>query len=248
MKKVPSLLAWSVLSLCIALTGISPAASAPDIPSAPADDAKLPGTGPFNSRPPYQAEHIAAYAKRSQADQGAVVFLGDSITEFWGALGGSFRPLRVANRGIASDTTRGMLCRLKETVLDASPRAVVLLGGINDLRNTNNPPGTRETIAGNIRAILTALKEHDPKMPVLVCEILPSGIGTPDLIKSVNDAVDKVVADFPNAIRVKTNALFLNPDGTQNKALFTDGVHLKPEGYAIWRQALAAEFAKLDLK
>lgn len=208
----------------------------------------LPGAGPFTSRPPYQAQYIAGFAKRQQVDQQTVVFLGDSITEWWSNLGQSFPKLRIANRGIASDTTRGMLCRLQDSVLVLNPQAVVIAGGINDLRATNNPPGTPDTVAGNMKLMLTAIQKHNPKVPVLVCEILPSGIATPEIIATTNRAVDQVVAGFPQAVRVKTHAKFLNADGTQNEQLFTDKVHLKPEGYAIWQSVLAPEFDKLGLK
>lgn len=64
--------------------------------------------------------------EREQRD--GAVFLSDSITQGWGnTLGGSFPGLKVANRGISGDTTRGMLLRLKEDVLALEPRAVVLL-------------------------------------------------------------------------------------------------------------------------
>ena len=76
----------------------------------------LPGAGPFTSRPPYQAQYIAGFAKRRQLEQQTVVVLGDSIREWWPKLGQAFPKLRIANRGIASDTTRGMLCRLQVLV------------------------------------------------------------------------------------------------------------------------------------
>ncbi len=96
--------------------------------------------------------------------------------------------------------------------------------------------------------MLEAIKKHDPKLPVFVCEVLPSSYGTPEMIVAANRAVDKVVADFPQAVRVKTHDPFLNADGTQNKALFTDTVHLKPAGYALWQAALAPALEKANLK
>ena len=214
----------------------------------PAVTDSQPGAGPFTSRPPYQAKFIANFTKRQQMDQQTVVFLGDSITEWWPKFGQAFPKLRVANRGIASDTTRGMLCRLQDSVLSLNPQAIVIAGGINDLRPDNNPPGSPETVAGNMKLMLSAIQKHDPKIPVLVCEILPSGIGTPETIISANQAVEKVVAGFPQAVCVKTHAKFLNADGSQNKKLFSDKVHLKPQGYAIWQAVLASEFDRLGLK
>jgi lysophospholipase L1-like esterase len=241
----------TLVALLVAFAQITAfAADAPaSAPAAnPAAVSAQPGAGPFTSRPPYQAGLIAGFAKRRQLDQQTVVFLGDSITEWWTDFGKAFPKLRVANRGIASDTTRGMLCRLQDTVLVLKPQAIVIAGGINDLRDKNNPPGTPETVAGNMKLMLTAIREHDPKLPVFVCEILPSGISTPETIAAANLAVEKVVAEFPQAVRVKTHAKFLSADGTQNKALFSDSVHLKPAGYAIWKSVLSPEFEKLGLK
>ena len=68
------------------------------------------------------------FARRSQQDQGAVVFFGDSITQGWGDdLRGAFHDAKVANRGISGDTTRGMLVRLDEDVLTLDPSGVVML-------------------------------------------------------------------------------------------------------------------------
>ena len=92
-------------------------------------------------------------------DQGAVVFLGDSITQGWGeGLGAAFPGVKVANRGISGDTTRGVLIRLQEDVLALNPTAVVLLIGTNDLEEGATP----ETIAGNLKLILAALKRAQP--------------------------------------------------------------------------------------
>ena len=100
----------------------------------------------------------ASGQRDGQQDEGAVVFLGDSITQGWGDdLGGAFPGMKVANRGISGDTTRGVLIRLKDDVLALKPAAVVLLIGTNDLAEKAEP----ETIAGNLKLILAELKKHD---------------------------------------------------------------------------------------
>ena len=110
-------------------------------------------------------------AQRGDKDQRGLVFLGDSITQGWGNdMGGSFPGVPVVNRGISGDTTRGMLIRLRQDVLALNPTGVVLLMGTNDLEENAEP----ETIAGNVKLILAELKKHDPKMPVIVCQVFPS--------------------------------------------------------------------------
>jgi len=94
----------------------------------PANDDGLPGAGPIRRYDWFQSlwnERRSAWAKQIEQDQKAVVFLGDSITQGWGDdLHGAFPGLQVANRGISGDTTRGMLIRLKEDVLDLNPSGV----------------------------------------------------------------------------------------------------------------------------
>ena len=88
---------------------------------------------------------------REQKDQGAVVFLGDSITQGWDVgLQFAFPGVKIANRGISGDTSRGVLIRLQEDVLALNPAAVVLLVGTNDLEEGATP----DTIAGNLKLIL----------------------------------------------------------------------------------------------
>jgi len=93
-----------------------------------------------------------------EADQEAIVFFGDSITQGWSELlEPSFPGLKVANRGISGDTTRGMLIRLDEDVIALNPSAVVMLMGTNDLAENATP----EQIAGNVRLIIDALHDHN---------------------------------------------------------------------------------------
>ena len=159
------------LLLALALSiGVVSAQDKPASPLAiPASDDGLPGTGPIRRYDWLKSlwlEKRSAWAKRTTEDKGAVVFLGDSITQGWGDdFSGAFPNLKAANRGISGDTTRGMLVRLKEDVLDLSPAAVVLLMGTNDLEEKASP----ETIAANAVLLLDALKAHRPDLPIFLC-------------------------------------------------------------------------------
>jgi lysophospholipase L1-like esterase/predicted esterase len=203
-----------------------------------------PGVGPFNSVLPWFLPNVEgrmkAFAAAKQADQGAVVFLGDSITAKW-KLEDAFGSLKVANRGISGDTTRGMFCRLKDNVLDLHPKALVFMGGINDL--FGQPKGTAETISGNVRSILEGVKAAGAETPVLVCEILPCKTMSSELVTASNAAIAKVVEGYPHAHLVKTYGAFLKADGTQDSSLFLDGTHPNAAGYAVWLKVLQPELA-----
>lgn len=214
----------------------------------PPTDEGLPGEGPIRRYDWFQRlwqERRAAWATQVQQDQQAVVFVGDSITQGWGDhLGDHFEGLKVANRGISGDTSRGVLIRLDDDVLALHPRAVVLLIGTNDLEENATP----ETIAGNLRRILARLKAHDPAMPVLVCQVFPSSASKrrpAEAIRKVNALYAEAVQGDPQVTLIDTWRLFANPAGDAPEDQFPDLLHPNSKGYATWAAALRPHLATL---
>ena len=194
---------------------------------------------------PIWNERRRAWAQRVQQDQGALVFLGDSITQGWGDdFHGAFGNVKVANRGISGDTTRGMLIRLDEDVLALQPSCVVMLMGTNDLEEEASP----ETIVGNVKLILAQLKEHDPKMPIVLCEVFPSSTekSRPAAkIREINRLLAEAVKGDPQVTLVDTWTLFANPQGDAKIEEFPDLLHPNAIGYAKWAAALRPILATL---
>ncbi|MEY2724800.1 MAG: hypothetical protein RLZZ458_667, partial [Planctomycetota bacterium] len=140
----------------------------------PDTDANLPGAGPIRRYDWFRnlwEERRTRFSKQQQADRNAVVFLGDSITQ--GANDdflGLFPGLKIANRGISGDTTRGMLLRLEDDVLTVEPKAIVILAGTNDLEEGAAP----DVIAANVQLILAQIAKGRPETPVVLCLVFPS--------------------------------------------------------------------------
>jgi lysophospholipase L1-like esterase len=201
-----------------------------------------PGEGPVNSNWERWERCRAQYAKSTNADQGAVAFLGDSITFHWD-LAKAFPALKTANRGISGDTTRGMLFRLQEDVLDLHPRLIVLLCGVNDLSEAMaGRGGSPQGIANNVRAMLERIGAALPGTPVIVCELMPAQKRG---LAEANAAVDALLPAFPHAHRLKWLGRFQQSDDTQNPSLFKDGTHPNAAGYAVWQSVLEPELARL---
>lgn len=95
-----------------------------------------------------------------------VVFLGGSITEY-GLWNEWFRELSVANRGIAGDTTRGVLRRMGTAV--GTQRVVSLLIGTNDLAVGTRP----EALSANVTRITAAVRRADPDSAILLNSVMP---------------------------------------------------------------------------
>ncbi len=214
----------------------------------PASDDGLPGAGPIRRYDWFRnlwAERRSAWARHADQDKGAWVFLGDSITQGWGDdMGANFTGMKVANRGISGDTTRGVLIRLQEDVLSLDPSGVVLLIGTNDLEEHADA----ETIAANLKLILAELKKHDPKMPVVLCQVFPSSATAKrpaDQIKKINQLYAAVVKGDAQVVFIETWSLFADAQGDAKSAEFPDLLHPNAIGYAKWAAALRPIFATL---
>lgn len=207
----------------------------------PETDEGLPGSGPIRRydwfRKLWQAKR-SGWAGSVEKDQSALVFLGDSITQGWGDdLRGSFPGVKVANRGISGDTTRGMLIRLKEDVLSLNPSGVVMLMGTNDLEEGAAP----KTIADNAKLIIKALKNHNDKMPIILCQVFPSSKSkkrSSEDIKQINALYAAAVYGDPQVTVVDTWTLFANSEGDAKVEEFPDLLHPNALGYEKWARAL----------
>ncbi|MBI5773599.1 MAG: DUF1080 domain-containing protein [Verrucomicrobia bacterium] len=248
----PSFVRSLAFTLCFTLAALgSVQGAAPpqtNSKALPADESGLPGEGALRRYDAYVKrwqESRTAWAQRVQADQKAVVFLGDSITQGWGAdFKGKFPGMKLANRGIGGDTTRGMLIRLAEDVLDLNPSAIVLLLGTNDIEVGIDP----EAIGRNFQKILAAIKARHPKVPIVLCRMFPSSAEKnrpAEKIKRVNSLYEATVKGDPQITVLDTWTLFADAKGDANPAWFGDLLHLNPAGYDRWAAALRPVFATL---
>jgi len=238
-----------LLPLVVAIAaGVSSIAQSPANLGVPASDDGLPGAGPIRRADWFKNHWLQRrqkWAERRELDRHSLVFVGDSITEGWGDRpADGFGSLKVSNRGISGDTSRGVLVRLREDVLDLDPVGVVLLIGTNDIEEGASP----ETIAANIRLLLEALRSHRADLPVLLCDVFPSSakMRRPvETIRRLNELLANVAKSFPSVTRVETWQLFATASGDANPAQFPDLLHLNKEGYSRWAAAIRPLLATL---
>jgi len=107
--------------------------------------------------------------KKQPGDPRRVVFMGDSITDFW-RLGEYFAGQPYVNRGISGQTTPQMLTRMYADVIDLKPAVMIVLAGTNDIAH-NTGPTTAEMIEENIMAMTELAQHHGIK--VILCSVTP---------------------------------------------------------------------------
>lgn len=227
--------------------GTPVAAAAEGLTPYPADGKTMPGKGPiriFNWMQPTR-EH---YFKNREKDQGAVVFTGDSLTQGWKNLAQSFPGLKVANRGIGGDTSRGILFRFQEDVLALQPAAVVILAGINDL----TARAKAEEPLSNIRDMVKAVRAYKADAPVILCEVPATSqkdAPVDDAVrKAINEGLAKIASEDPRVAVCPLAGALLTPQGEQDLDCYAkDRLHLGAKGYERWSEALKPVMRKLGI-
>lgn len=100
-----------------------------------------------------------------------VVFMGDSITEFWVRQSPDFfAPNNYLGRGIGGQTTCEVLVRFRPDVIDLHPKYVALMIGTNDIAE-NLGPISLENMMDNIISMCELAKAN--KIKVLLCSVTP---------------------------------------------------------------------------
>ena len=233
LRLLPSLLLTCVLAATVL------AQTSPDVSKYP-DPSTLPGKGPTNvwsGLPGVWARRHQSWAGHAAQDHGALVFLGDSITQGFEPLGQFFPGVKVANRGIGGDTTRGVLYRLDPDVLDLDPEGIVLLIGTNDIGIGADP----DDVIDNIKTILARMKAHNAKMPVIVCLVMPRSDGhvqRADKLRKLNAAIQQAIQGEPQFTLCDTWSLFADANGDCPADLFPDHLHPNKVGNQKWAEAL----------
>jgi len=191
--------------------------------------------------PAHYQERVALFKSELQ-QQGGIVFLGNSITEYadWQRL---LNDARVVNRGIAGDNTFGMLDRLQE-VISRHPSKLFIEAGINDIAQ-DVPVGM---IVGNISSIVQWVKAVSPGIRVYVVSVLPTnenvGAEYPELTgkNGVVREVDRQLRQLAGKAGftyIDLAARVTDPSGNLlAKYARKDGLHLNGEGYAVFAELI----------
>ena len=171
------------------------------------------------------------------AEQKRIVFMGDSITEFWGVIDPEyFYGKPYINRGISGQTTPQMLIRFRADVIALKPNAVVILAGINDIAG-NTGPSSIEMIRDNIFSMVELAKVNHIK--VILCSVLPAydfpwkpNQEPIKKIKALNEIL-KNYASVNNIVYVDYYSAMVDKRLGLNIEYSNDGVHPNKTGYQI---------------
>ena len=190
-------------------------------------------------------------------DEKRVVFMGDSITDFW-KLNEYFPNMPYVNRGISGQTTPQMLIRFRPDVIDLKPKVVVILAGTNDLSSYPGPnviTATEENLASMVdlaRAnginvvMATIMPVSDYNVDKAGKPVIRTGTRPPAQIAEINKWIKQYCAERKLVYLDYFTAL-ADDKGMLKADLANDGLHPNAKGYEVIKP-LAEQAIKTALK
>jgi lysophospholipase L1-like esterase len=175
-------------------------------------------------------------------DEKRVVFMGDSITDFW-KLNEYFPDKPFINRGISGQQTPHMLIRFRPDVIALKPKVVVILAGTNDI--SSKVP--LETIEGNIASMVELA--HANGINVVLASVHPisdynknkegvqvirSTARPPEKIIALNQWIKNYVAQ-KGLVYLDYYSATVDAKGFLKEELANDGLHPNAKGYELMK-------------
>ncbi|MCB5361037.1 SGNH/GDSL hydrolase family protein [Vibrio lentus] len=167
-----------------------------------------------------------------------LVMFGDSITE-WAPWADIFRDVSMVNRGLAGDTTTGMLRRI-DTTLNVKPKLVCFMAGINDLAQGYDV----EHIYQNYIDMLKVWQGNDIR--ILVQSTLYVGSKLQGLNPSV-ELLNRKISEYcsQQGIAFLDVNSVLSPNQLLSNEYSCDDLHLNAKAYQAWAEVLQPTVTEL---
>jgi lysophospholipase L1-like esterase len=188
------------------------------------------------------------------AGERRVVFLGASITDFWGRKYGKFFPGKpYVNRGISGQTTSQLLVRFQQDVVHLHPAAVLICdAGANNIAG-NTGPATLAMFQDDIASMVAIARANHIR--VILASLLPAswfpwqpGAHPAAEIRAWNDWLREYAKQQHLVYLDYYTALVDDKGGMRPDLAFDKAVHPNDAGYAIMQplaeRAIAQSLAK----
>lgn len=194
------------------------------------------------------------------AKEKRVVFVGDSITDYWKLadyFGG--KPYVVINRGIDGQSTPQMLVRFRQDVIHLHPQVLVVLAGTNDIAGVTGPT-RNEDIEANYASMAELAHAH--LISVVFASLLPVNNYTDDAKESFALrprerilALNRWLKDYcakNGLVYLDYFSAMVDDKGMLKRELSDEGLHPNAAGYKIMaplaEAAIAKALAKQELR
>ncbi|HFI5209872.1 TPA: SGNH/GDSL hydrolase family protein [Streptococcus agalactiae] len=183
----------------------------------------------------YQMKREQFFEINNQTVQeGAIVFTGDSIVEFFPLKKHLGRDYSLVNRGVAGSDTYWLLENLRTQVWELLPSKVFILIGTNDIGLGHS----QSEIIANITDIIAEIRAESYMTEINILSVLPVS-EEDDYIERVKvrnnqaiKALNKTLSVISGINYIELYDLLVDEKGQLASSFTKDGLHLTDQAYA----------------
>lgn len=177
-----------------------------------------------------------AVVKKNPEPKQAILFTGSSIFHYWTSLARDMAPLPVINQAFPGARMHSVFNAMGQLIFPYEPKIIVYYCGSNDI---NDGAGAPELLRGFEKFVGAARK----KLPE-VCIFFVSVNKAPQkkdkwlLIDEVNAGIKTWCENHDGLFFIDINPPFLNGDQSRKELFLEDGLHFRPEAYAVFARII----------
>jgi lysophospholipase L1-like esterase len=190
---------------------------------------------------------IGAFEARDRTNpppKGCIVFVGSSSIRMWKGLAADFPGLPVVNRGFGGSQLADSARFAERIITRYEPRQVVIYAGGNDINAGKEP----DIVYGDFVALVERIRAKCPGVKIAFISSAPNPARWKQVekVKRLNALVDDYCRHHRRMSFINVFPLMLGTDGQPKPDIFLpDRLHMNAKGYAIWKEAVGAELAKV---
>jgi lysophospholipase L1-like esterase len=185
-----------------------------------------------------------AFLERAKDKDIGIVFLGDSITDFWQNRGKAvwdefYAKYDAANFGVSGEHTEHTLGHIAGGILEGlHPNVVVVMIGTNNIGHIGDEKP--EWTAAGIAKIVKTVHEKLPEAKVLLLGVFPRE-GKESRHRRQITEINGIISRLDDGKRTRyldLTSKFTDEKGEIPKDIMPDGLHPNAKGYQIWAVAM----------
>ena len=193
------------------------------------------------SAPPFWKD-ILAFKKQDSAQvppKNAILFVGSSSFTKWTDIADYFPGYNIVNRGFGGSTLPDLIRYFYDVILPYQPKQVVIYCGENDLASKDSV-SSAEAVR-RFKTLYAMIRQNLPETDVdfVSMKTSPSREQIQEKVKAANKEISAFLKTQKKAHFIDIYPAMLQANGAMREELFLeDRLHMKPEGYAIWKKII----------
>ena len=191
--------------------------------------------------PPFWQDILAF--KKADAEQPPpahpILFVGSSSFTKWKDVNAYFPGYPIINRGFGGSTLPDVIRYFYEVILPYQPKQVVIYCGENDVASSESI--TAAEVVARFKTLYGMIRQNLPAATIdfISMKASPSREKFFPKLREANAAIKAFLQKEKNAAFIDVYPAMLDAQGKPREELFlSDRLHMKPEGYAIWKKIM----------